>query len=162
MDTPVLVHPFPPLYDADSEVLILGSFPSVVSREQSFYYANPSNRFWRVLPLITGGECGETKEEKTRFLLENNIALWDVIASCTAVGSADLSIKDAVPNDISKITDAADIKAVYLNGRLAAKLYGKYIKSDIPHFYLPSTSPANAAYSLERLVSEWSVICCNP
>ncbi len=155
-------HEIEPVYDKNSKILILGSFPSQASRAAGFYYAHKQNRFWRVLPLVTGRECGETKEEKTRFLLENNIALWDVIASCTAVGSADSSIKDAVPNDISKITDAADIKAVYLNGRLAAKLYGKYIKSDIPHFYLPSTSPANAAYSLERLVSEWSVICCNP
>ncbi len=135
-------HEIEPVYDKNSKILILGSFPSEASRAAGFYYAHKQNRFWRVLTLVTGGECGETKEEKTRFLLENNIALWDVIAS--------------------KITDAADIKAVYLNGRLAAKLYGKYIKSDIPHFYLPSTSPANAAYSLERLVSEWSVICCNP
>ena len=154
-------HEIEPVFDKNSKVLILGSFPSEASRAAGFYYGHRQNRFWRVLSQITGDDCGITKEEKTRFLLKNRIALWDVIASCTVTGSADSSIKDVIPNDISVITDKADIKAIYLNGKLSAKLFEKHIKCDIPRICLPSTSPANAAYSLERLVEEWSVIRYN-
>ena len=114
-----------------------------------------------MLSAVTGRPCGESKEEKIRFLLDNNIALWDVIGSCTVTGSSDSSIKDVIPNDITSLLETADIKAVYLNGKLANRLFEKYMKCDIPHLCLPSTSPANAAYSLDRLIKEWSVICCN-
>ena len=154
-------HEIDPVYDKNSKILILGSFPSEASRLSGFYYGHKQNRFWRVLSAVTGKPCGDGKEEKIRFLLDNSIALWDVIGSCTVTGSSDSSIKDVIPNDITPLLDFANIKAVYLNGRLANKLFEKYIKCSLPHFCLPSTSPANAAYSLDRLIKEWSVICCN-
>lgn len=154
-------HEIDPVYDKNSKILILGSFPSEASRLSGFYYGHKQNRFWRVLSAVTDKWCGESKEEKIRFLLDSNIALWDVIGSCTVVGSSDSSIKDVIPNDITSVLETADIKAVYLNGKLANKLFEKYIKCDIPHVCLPSTSPANAAYSLDRLIKEWSVICYN-
>lgn len=154
-------HEIDPVYDRNSKILILGSFPSEASRSAGFYYGHKQNRFWKTLSAAVGKSCGDGKEEKTKFLLDNNIALWDVISSCTVTGSSDSSIKDVIPNDITSILDTADIKAVYLNGKLANKLFEKYIKCDIPHYCLPSTSPANAAYSLDRLISEWSFICCN-
>ena len=154
-------HEIDPVYNENSKILILGSFPSEASRTCGFYYGHPQNRFWRVLPRILGKTLDGGKEEKIRFLLDSNIALWDVIGSCTVTGSSDASIKDVIPNDITSIMKTADIKAVYLNGKLANRLFEKYIKCDIPHLCLPSTSPANAAYSLDRLIKEWSVICCN-
>lgn len=154
-------HEIDPVYNENSKILILGSFPSEASRACGFYYGHPQNRFWRVLPRVLGKPLDKDKEEKIRFLLDNNIALWDVIGSCTVTGSSDSSIKDVIPNDITPILKAADIKAVYLNGKLANRLFEKYISCDIPHICLPSTSPANAAYSLDRLISEWSVIRYN-
>ena len=154
-------HEIDPVYNENSKILILGSFPSEASRACGFYYGHPQNRFWRVLPRVLGKTLDGGKEEKIRFLLENNIALWDVIGSCTVTGSSDSSIKDVIPNDITPILKTADIKAVYLNGKLANRLFEKYVKCEIPHICLPSTSPANAAYSVDRLISEWSVIRYN-
>lgn len=154
-------HEIDPVYNENSKILILGSFPSEASRACGFYYGHPQNRFWRVLPRVLGKTLDGDKEEKIRFLLENNIALWDVIGSCTVTGSSDSSIKDVIPNDITPILNTADIKAVYLNGKLANRLFEKYVKCEIPHICLPSTSPANAAYSLDRLISGWSVIRYN-
>ena len=154
-------HEIDPVYNENSKILILGSFPSEASRACGFYYGHPQNRFWRVLPRVLGKTLDGGKEEKIRFLLENNIALWDVIGSCTVTGSSDSSIKDVTPNDITPILNIADIKAVYLNGKLANRLFEKYVKCEIPHICLPSTSPANAAYSVDRLISEWSVIRYN-
>lgn len=154
-------HEIDPVYNENSKILILGSFPSEASRACGFYYGHPQNRFWRVLPRVLGKTLDGDKEEKIRFLLENNIALWDVIGSCTVTGSSDSSIKDVIPNDITPILNTAGIKAVYLNGKLANRLFEKYVKCEIPHICLPSTSPANAAYSLDRLISEWSVIRYN-
>ena len=157
----IIKHEIDPVYNENSKILILGSFPSEASRLSGFYYGHKQNRFWRVLSAVCKKPLPVSKEEKIKFLLDNNIALWDVIASCTVTGSSDSSIKDVIPNDISKILNTADIKAVYLNGRLANKLFEKHIKCSLPHYCLPSTSPANAAYSLEKLISEWSVIRCN-
>ena len=154
-------HEIAPVFDGNSRILILGSFPSEASRKAGFFYGHPHNRFWRVLSRVLGDDTGNCTEEKKAFLYKHHIALWDVIASCTVTGSSDASIRDAVPNDITPIINSADIKAVYLNGKLANKLYEKYIKCDIPHICLPSTSPANASYSLDRLVEEWSVIRYN-
>ena len=154
-------HEIDPVYNENSKILILGSFPSEASRACGFYYGHPQNRFWRVLPRVLGKTLDGDKEEKIRILLENNIALWDVIGSCTVTGSSDSSIKDVIPNDITPILNTADIKAVYLNGKLANRLFEKYVKCEIPHICLPSTSPANAAYSLDRLISGWSVIRYN-
>ena len=156
----MIEHPFPPLFDGNSEILILGSFPSVKSREQMFFYGHPQNRFWRVVSAVFGCDLPETIEQKRRFLLSNNIALWDVIASCEIVGSSDSSIKNVTANDLSEILNNADIKQIYVNGKTAEKYFNKYTKGKINReaVCLPSTSPANAAWSVERLIDAWSVI----
>ena len=154
------VHPFPPVFDAASRILILGSFPSVKSRAEQFFYAHPQNRFWRVLSALLGQPCPVTIPEKRAFLLSGHIALWDVIASCEITGSSDSSIRNVVPNDLSLIFRAADIRTVYCNGGTSLRLYQKYQQpvTGIPAAGLPSTSPANAVWSLERLCAAWSPI----
>ena len=153
-------HPFPPLYNSHSQILILGSFPSVKSREQKFFYGHPQNRFWKVVSAVLGCETPDTIEEKKAFLLEHGIALWDVIASCEITGSSDTSIKNVIPNDISEILEAGNIKQIFVNGKTAEKYYKKYIETEIgmKAVCLPSTSPANAAWNMERLISAWRVI----
>lgn len=153
-------HPFPPIYNQDSKILILGSFPSVKSREQMFFYGHPQNRFWKVISSVFECTEPETIEEKTQFLFENGIALWDVIASCEITGSSDSSIKNVKANDLSEILNEADIRQIFVNGKTAEKYYKKYIKNkiNIDAIYLPSTSPANAAWSVERLVEKWKVL----
>ncbi|MBO4868874.1 MAG: DNA-deoxyinosine glycosylase [Clostridia bacterium] len=153
-------HEIAPVYDGKSKILILGSFPSEASRKQGFFYGHPNNRFWRVLSAVLEEPVPQTVAEKREMLLKNGVALWDVIGSCEVDGSADSSIKDASPNDLSPILSGSGVRAVYLNGRLAFSLYEKHAAPDLPYFYLPSTSPANAAYSLDRLVAGWSVIRC--
>jgi hypoxanthine-DNA glycosylase len=150
-------HPIPPIYNENSKILILGSFPSVKSREQQFFYGHKQNRFWKVLAQILECPIPNDIEEKKKMLLNNNIALWDVIASCSITGSSDASITDVVPNDLSPILTTADIQAIYCNGNKAYELYQKYIypTNKIKAIKLPSTSPANASYSLERLVGAW-------
>lgn len=150
-------HEIEPVYDSESRILILGSFPSVKSREAGFFYGHPQNRFWKVLSGICSSGLPVTIEEKKQFLLSHHIAVWDVIASCTIVGSSDSSIKDVVPNNLDKILRTADIKQIFTNGGTADKLYQKYLKpsTGIPAVKLPSTSPANAAWSVERLEEEW-------
>ena len=157
-------HPFPPLYDKNSKVLILGSFPSVKSREQMFFYGHKQNRFWQVVSQVFECELPRTVEEKKKLLLSNGIALWDVIASCDIENSADSSIKNVVANDISEILENADIKTIFTNGKTAGKYYDKYIKNKIGReaVCLPSTSPANAAWSAEKLVEAWRVIKKSP
>ena len=156
----MISHPFPPLYNKNSRILILGSFPSVKSREQMFFYGHPQNRFWKVVSSVF--ECSEpqTIEEKKQFLHENGIALWDVIASCEITGSSDSSIKDVKVNDISMILKEADIRQIFVNGKTAEKYFKKYMKAQINRdaVCLPSTSPANAAWSVERLIEKWQVI----
>ena len=153
-------HTIDPVYDEHSRILILGSFPSVKSREQKFFYGHKQNRFWKVLAGILGCEGPQTIEEKKAMLLEHHIAVWDVIQSCEIEGSSDASIRDVVPNDLSEILDTADIQAIYTNGGKAYELYGKYIYpvNGIEAHKLPSTSPANAGYSLDRLKEAWSQI----
>lgn len=154
------VHNIAPIWDENSRILILGSFPSVKSREAAFFYAHPQNRFWRVLSDLFGENVPETAEEKRSMLLKNGIALWDVIASCEISGSSDSSIKNAVPNDISEILSKSKISRIFVNGGTAARLYDKYIlpKTGIAAVKLPSTSPANASASLEKLTEEWKII----
>ena len=153
-------HPFPPLYDSRSEILILGSFPSVNSRVQRFFYGHPQNRFWRVTSAVFGCEVPQTIEDKRAFLLEHHVALWDVIASCEITGSSDSSIRNVQPNDLTPILAAANIRQIYVNGGTAAKYYDKYQKPVLLReaVRLPSTSPANAAWSLARLTDAWKVI----
>lgn len=151
-------HSIEPVYNKNSKILILGSFPSVKSREANFFYGHPQNRFWKVLSAVTGDVRPETVDEKREFLLRNNIAVWDVIKSCDIEGSSDSSIKNVTVNDIGRIINASDIKAVFVNGAAAYKLYCKYLDGIMDAVKLPSTSPANAAYSLDRLIEEWGII----
>lgn len=155
-----VIHKIPPVYNKNSQILILGSFPSVKSREGRFFYHHKQNHFWKVLSTIVNDVLPETIDEKKDFLLKNHIAVWDVIASCDIEGSSDSSIKNAVPNDFSDILKAAPIRKIYTNGGTAYKLYHKYCEkvTGIKAMKLPSTSPANASYSLDRLISEWKVI----
>lgn len=150
-------HTFPPIYDAHSQILILGSFPSVKSREQQFYYGHPKNRFWDVLAEIFEENPPKQIEEKQNFLLRHKIALWDVIESCDIAGSSDSSIRNVVVNDMGRIIETAPIQAIYANGDKAYQLFVKYCsRDDWPQIKkLPSTSPANAAWSLERLIAAW-------
>ena len=145
------------MFDRHSRILILGSFPSVRSREGQFFYHHPRNRFWAVLALVLGEPKPETVEEKRGFLLRNRLAVWDVIASCDMQGSSDSSIRNVVPNDLRRILDAAPIERILVNGRTAEKLYRKYCQEQTgrPALAMPSTSPANAVWSLERLAEAW-------
>ena len=154
-------HEIPPLYDGHSKILILGSFPSVKSREGHFFYNHPQNRFWRVLAAVTGQETPGTILEKKEFLLRSGIALWDVIASCEIEGSSDSSIHNVVPNDLSEILQTASIQQIFTNGGTAYRLYKKYCfpQTQQKAICLPSTSPANAAWSKKRLLTKWNQIC---
>ena len=156
----MVVHNIPPVFDKNSEILILGSFPSVKSREAEFFYGHKQNRFWKVTAAVFSCDVPQTVEEKKRFLLKNRIALWDVIAQCEITGSSDLSIKNAEPNDLDVILGTANIKNIYVNGKTAEKYYNRYLleKTKINAVCLPSTSPANAAYSIDKLVEEWRII----
>lgn len=155
-----LSHSFPPIFDGASRILILGTFPSVKSRESDFYYGHPQNRFWRVLAGLTGCPVPQSVEEKKSFLLEQHIAIWDVIARCDIIGSSDSSIKNVIPADIPMLLEKAPIRRIYGNGGKACELYRKYsypqTKREI--IKLPSSSPANAAWQMERLLDAWSVI----
>ena len=153
-----VTHPIPPLFDASSR--ILGSFPSVKSREGLFFYHHPQNRFWKVLAGVLEEPVPGSIEEKKIFLLKHRIALWDVIASCTIEGSSDSTIKNVVPNDLSGILSAADISRIFCNGGASFQYYKKYQepRTGRAAVRLPSTSPANAAWSLDRLIREWAAI----
>ena len=156
----MILHPIDPVFDEHSKILILGSFPSVKSREAEFFYGHPQNRFWKVLSTLICKQMPKSTEEKRLMLLENHIALWDVINSCEIEGSADSTIKNVKANDLSHILRCADIKEIFVNGKTAKKYYDLYIKPAIGReaLCLPSTSPANAAYSLARLTEEWKII----
>ncbi|MBQ5320983.1 MAG: DNA-deoxyinosine glycosylase [Oscillospiraceae bacterium] len=156
----MIEHPIEPIYNENSKILILGSFPSAKSREQLFFYGHSQNRFWKVLSLVLEEKEPETIEEKKVFLLENGVALWDVIASCDIKGSSDSSIKNVKANNLSVILDNADIKKIFVNGKTAEKYYNKYIKEKIGReaICLPSTSPANAGWALEKLLEKWKII----
>lgn len=152
-----ITHPFPPLYDKSSKILILGSFPSAKSREQRFFYGHPQNRFWKVLAGVLGCAVPTDIPQKRDMLLSHGIALWDSIARCDIEGSADASIENVAPNDLSPILLAAEIRQIFCNGRKSWEMYGRYIEPAICRqaVCLPSTSPANAAWSLERLTQAW-------
>ncbi len=156
----MIQHPIPPFYDKDSKILILGSFPSVKSREQMFFYGHPQNRFWKVAAAVFEQDTPQSTDDKKEFLKRNNIAMWDVIGACEIEGSADSTIKDVVPNDLSRILDTADIRAIFVNGKTAEKYYNRYTKdvTGRPAICLPSTSPANAAWTMEKLIAAWKVI----
>lgn len=159
-DTQKIIHPIPPLYDKECTKLILGSFPSVKSREVQFFYGHPQNRFWKLIAELFNEEIPRTIEEKSELVLKHHIAMWDTIHSCTITGSSDSSIRDVVPNDLSVILDNSRVTKIFANGAVSYKLYQKYIfpVTNIQAVKLPSTSPANAAFSLERLKQSWNII----
>ena len=153
-------HPISPVYNSESQILILGSFPSVKSREQGFFYGHPQNRFWKVLAAIFEENVPETIGKKRELLLRNKIAVWDVIASCEIEGSADSSIRNVIPNDLEQILREAPIQQIYVNGKKAEQMYQRYMEKTLGRkaICLPSTSPANAAWQLPRLVDAWKII----
>ena len=152
----MIIHPLKPVIFKESRVLILGSFPSIKSREVDFYYGNKNNRFFKILEVIFNEEIGKSKESKIDFLRRHKIALFDVVKSCEIVGSSDSSLKVIEVNDIGKLIENTEIEKILLNGKKAFEIYEKHIKIDnVKHFYLPSSSPANAFYSLDMLVSEY-------
>ena len=160
MERETLIHPIPPTFDADSRILILGSFPSPKSRESGYFYGHPQNRFWKVAAALYGEDIPQTVEDKHALLTRNHIAAWDVIQSCTITGASDSSISDVVVNDLRPILECADIRQIFVNGKTAYKHFQKYTHPMIQRdaICLPSTSPANAAWSLERLIEAWSII----
>ena len=153
-------HGFGPVYDKESRILILGSFPSVKSREQAFYYGHPQNRFWKVLAALADTEVPQTIEEKKGWLHLHRIAVYDVIEECDIEGSSDSSIRNVTPADIRTIIAESNISHIFTNGKLAGKFYRRYQAKtcDLPTTELPSTSPANAAYSLDKLIAAWQDI----
>ena len=156
----MIVHPISPVFDKDSRILVLGSFPSVKSREACFFYGHPQNRFWKLVSFIFEEDAPQTVEEKRAFLIRNHIAVWDVIHSCDIEGSSDTSIRNVTANDLSIILNTADIKTIYVNGKTAYKYYQKYTlpMTGREAVCLPSTSPANAAWNMERLAEAWKCI----
>ena len=158
--TEQLVHTFPPIYNDQSRVLILGTFPSVMSREGNFFYHNPRNRLWKVIAIITNSVEPETIQQKEKMLLANNIAVWDVIQSCEIKGSSDISIRNVTPNDLRGILNCAPIERIFANGDKAYQLYMKYSSkyANMAITKLPSTSPANAAWTMEKLLEAWKAI----
>lgn len=160
MNLQTVVHTIPPLYDSHSRVLLLGSIPSPKSREIGFFYGHPQNRFWRVLAAVLGEEVPQTIEDKRTMCLKRHVALWDTIARCDIAGASDTSIRNAMPNDIGKLVRESEITRIFATGGKSAELYRKLIEPTlhIPITQLPSTSPANAAWSLERLIEAYRVI----
>ena len=160
MEAQKIIHPIPPTFDASSEILILGSFPSVKSREMGYFYGHPQNRFWRIVAALHNEPVPMTVEDRREFLLRRHIAAWDVIASCTIIGSSDSSIRDVIPNDLQPILDGSRVSRIFVNGRKAEEYYKKYQEPrlGISAVCLPSSSPANAAWSLDRLLEAWRVI----
>ena len=157
-----IIHPIPPFFDEGSRILILGSFPSVRSREQMFFYGHPQNRFWKVLAQIFEDDVPDTVADKKAFLARHHVALWDVIGECDIRGSSDSSIENVKANDLSLILGVADIRGIFVNGKTAEKYYRKYIENETGRkaVCLPSTSPANAAWKIEELVRVWQEEIC--
>ncbi len=154
------IHPIPPLYDAHSRVLVLGSFPSIQSRRGMFFYHHPQNRFWKVVAAVFDWPVPETIGEKREMLRKNGVALWDVIASCDIEGSSDASIRNVVPTDLGPIFETASIQQVFCNGAASYRLYQTHqlSRTGLPAVRLPSTSPANAAWKMEKLIEAWRVL----
>lgn len=148
---------FEPVFGPASRALILGSWPSPESWRQGFYYGHPRNRFWPLLARLCGAETPQTVEQKRALILQNGLALWDVLESCTVTGASDASIKDPVPVDLAALLEKAPVEAVFCNGAAAFRLYEKMLRpvSGIAAVRLPSTSPANAAFGMEKLAAAW-------
>lgn len=156
----MLNHTFEPVFDRNSRVLILGTFPSVKSREQGFYYGHPRNRFWKILAGLLEEPVPVTIEEKKFFLLQHGIAVWDVVSACDITGSSDSSIKNVVPADLTMVLNHAPVKQIFANGGKAYSLYEKYSfpVTGREAIRLPSSSPANAGWQLEKLMEAWKPV----
>ena len=156
----MLNHTFEPVFDRNSRVLILGTFPSVKSREQGFYYGHPRNRFWKILAGLLEEPVPVTIEEKKFFLLQHGIAVWDVVSACDITGSSDSSIKNVVPADLTMVLNHAPVKRIFANGGKAYSLYEKYSfpVTGREAIRLPSSSPANAGWQLEKLMEAWKPV----
>lgn len=158
-DKELVIHPFQPIWDEHSEILILGSIPSVTSRKQQFYYAHPQNRFWSMMEIL--GKCElKTTQQRIDFLHLHHFALWDVLASCQITGSSDASIKDVKVNDLSCVVTNSKIRTIVTTGKTAGYYYKKYSfpSTNIEAMVLPSTSAANASVRLEHLVQAYQVL----
>lgn len=157
------IHPFDPIYEENSKILILGSFPSVKSRDVNFYYGHAQNRFWKLLAYIFNQKESKSIKEKKELLLNNNLALWDIVKECDIDGSSDISIRNIIINDIDSILDKSNIKKICFNGKIAYRIFHKYYKGEqkFDISILPSTSPANAVYTLEKLAKKWKEEICN-
>ena len=155
-----IVHPLEPLYDKNSKILILGSFPSIKTREYGFFYGHKQNRFWKILSGIFDEEIADTIEDKRAFLIKHNIAVWDSIYSCDIIGSSDSTIKNVVPTDLKPILKGSRVDRIFCNGATSYKYFHQFSEKDlgIKGVKLPSSSPANAAYSINRLIDEWKII----
>lgn len=151
------IHNINPIYNENSQVLILGSMPSILSRKAQFFYVHSQNRFWKIMEILFNIALA-TNEDKEIFLLQNNIALWDVISSCEIKGSSDSSIKNIQINDLDKIINLGTIKAIFCTGKTSYKMFNKYFHYDLPVICLPSPSSANAKYKIEDLVNAYQVI----
>ena len=153
-------HPFEPVWNQHSEILILGSFPSIRSREIGFYYGHPQNRFWPLLAALHGTAVPLSTEERKTFALDHHIALWDAVSACDITGSSDSSIHNAIPNDIASLVKNSRIQRIYCNGQTAGRIFQQYCQADCPlqAVTLPSTSAANAAWNMERLAQHWKVL----
>ena len=155
-----VTHEFPALYDHESRVLLLGSIPSPKSREMAFYYGHPQNRFWKVMATVLGESVPETIAQKKAMLKKHHVALWDVLDSCTIVGASDTSIEDPVPNNIKELVKKSKVSRIFCTGATAYNLYQKFCAKEvgIDAVKLPSTSPANCAVSLEKLVEAYKKV----
>ena len=155
-----IVHPIPAFFRPDSRVLILGSFPSVRSRESGFFYGHPQNRFWKVMAQLLEDEAPGTVEEKAAFLERHRIAAWDSIHACDILGSSDASIRNVEPNDLTEILQTASVRHIYTNGKKSHEIYRSYCfpQTGVEDICLPSTSPANAAWTMEKLLTAWAVV----
>jgi len=156
-----VTHDFAPVFNEESRILMLGTMPSPKSRETGFYYGHPRNRFWKVVSDVCGEELPVAREDKIAFALRNKIAVWDVLAGCEIEGADDSSIRNPVPNDMSRILEYADIQAIFTTGTKAAQLYKRYCyqKTGMEAYALPSTSPANCRMTYEELYRAYSGIC---
>lgn len=154
-----IIHNLKPIYNEKSKILILGSMPSTISHIENFYYANKKNRFWPIMETLFNISL-TTQTQKEDFLLQKNIALWDVIKECDIDNSKDSSIKNVIPNNIQKLVDNSQITIIFTTGKISYNLYNKYLKEqlNIPAIYLPSPSSANANYSLDLLIKEYKII----
>ena len=158
----IIIHPWPPLYDERSKILILGTIPSPKSREFGFYYGHPQNIFWKTLAEVLNKPApGQSVDERRDFALLNRIALWDVLYSCEINGASDLSIRNPVPNQFAPLLSKIKPAAIFTTGKKATELFNKLCAEEagMTAVYLPSTSPANRAAQVSgEFMARWRLV----